>query len=110
MNGRTASRATLPPHFMTRIVKSTYVPVHRMYWHQATKTVYNNRTNAKQTRRSVRGNDFLVNTRQKNGTRNGRRSIGQKVICHEGNEQNSIRNWMFSCPTTYQRDSLFKKC
>ena len=36
---RTASGATSQPHFMTKTVKSTYVPAHRMYWHQVMKTV-----------------------------------------------------------------------
>ena len=34
-----ASGATSQPHFMTKTVKSIYILVHRMYWHQATKTM-----------------------------------------------------------------------
>ena len=47
-------------HFTTRAVKSTYVPAHRMYWHRAMMTMYNKRTNVKQTSRSATGNDLLV--------------------------------------------------
>ena len=51
------------------------LPIHTVHWH----------VSAKQISKSARGNDFLVNTRQKNGTRNGRRSLRRTNTSTKGN-------------------------